>query len=135
MNTSDKADVKSVEDGDSSLKRVQSLEEKAKEVVLQKPKGNTVSVTVYMESQCPDTTGFIKRQLVPTFEKLQSAERINFTIVPFGKAHCERKDDNYLLVSHFSLKIRFVKKYENIFLLKKVILLNLSQKFQKGKQE
>uniref|UniRef100_A0A915DDR6 Uncharacterized protein n=1 Tax=Ditylenchus dipsaci TaxID=166011 RepID=A0A915DDR6_9BILA len=35
-------------------------------------KGNVVDLTVFMEAQCPDTTGFIKR-------------RVNVTVVPFGK--------------------------------------------------
>lgn len=50
--------------------------------------GNVVSLVVYMESQCPDTTGFIKRNLVPTWKKLGHLNRLNVTIVPFGKAKC-----------------------------------------------
>ncbi len=55
-------------------------------------KGNTVALAVYMEAQCPDTTGFVKRQLVPTWEKIGYTHRILLHLVPFGKAKCERKD-------------------------------------------
>lgn len=57
---------------------------------------NTIFLTVYMESQCPDTTSFIKRQLMPTFENLINIERINYTIVPFGKATCDKIDNDFV---------------------------------------
>jgi hypothetical protein len=41
-----------------------------------------------MESQCPDTTGFIKRNLLPTWKKLGHLNRLNVTIFAFGKAKC-----------------------------------------------
>lgn len=49
---------------------------------------NVVSLVVYMEAQCPDTTGFIRRNLLPTWNKLGHLNRMNVTIVPFGKAKC-----------------------------------------------
>jgi interferon gamma-inducible protein 30 len=56
--------------------------------------GNTVHVSIYMEAQCPDTSRFIKRQLVPTWQRLRSTGRVEFNIVPFGKARCEPVNDN-----------------------------------------
>ncbi|KAK0394715.1 hypothetical protein QR680_000894 [Steinernema hermaphroditum] len=51
--------------------------------------GNTLNLAVYMESQCPDTTRFIHKQLTPTWALLSSTQRIDLTVVPFGKARCE----------------------------------------------
>lgn len=63
--------------------------------MLKKSKEKDVFLEVYMEAQCPDTTAFIKRQLIPTWEKLKSTERLNVSIIPFGKATCERKNDDF----------------------------------------
>jgi len=57
--------------------------------------GNTVSIVVYMEAQCPDTTGFIRRNLVPTWKKLGHLNRLNVTVVPFGKASCVPAGDDF----------------------------------------
>ncbi|TMS34520.1 hypothetical protein L596_002096 [Steinernema carpocapsae] len=51
--------------------------------------GNTLELAIYMESQCPDTTRFIKKQLTPTWQQLGSTGRVTLTVVPFGKARCE----------------------------------------------
>lgn len=51
--------------------------------------GNVIHVSIFMEAQCPDTSRFIKRQLVPTWQRLRSTNRVEFTLVPFGKARCE----------------------------------------------
>uniref|UniRef100_A0A183CAJ9 Gamma-interferon inducible lysosomal thiol reductase n=1 Tax=Globodera pallida TaxID=36090 RepID=A0A183CAJ9_GLOPA len=55
-------------------------------------KGNTVHLTVYMEAQCPDTTGFIRRQLLPAWSRLGATNRVNVSIVPFGKARCAQTE-------------------------------------------
>lgn len=61
-----------------------------------KQKGNVVLLTLYIESQCPDTTGFIKRQLMPTWRRLSSTKRLNVQIIPFGKASCTQEDGDYI---------------------------------------
>ncbi|CAK5050032.1 unnamed protein product [Meloidogyne enterolobii] len=58
-------------------------------------KANVVQVTIYMEAQCPDTTGFIRRQLLPSWSRLSSTRRLNVTLVPFGKASCVAEEDDY----------------------------------------
>uniref|UniRef100_A0A915P253 Gamma interferon inducible lysosomal thiol reductase n=1 Tax=Meloidogyne floridensis TaxID=298350 RepID=A0A915P253_9BILA len=58
-------------------------------------KANVVQVTIYMEAQCPDTTGFIRRQLLPSWSRLSSTRRLNITLVPFGKASCVAEEDDY----------------------------------------
>ncbi|CAD5212811.1 unnamed protein product [Bursaphelenchus okinawaensis] len=63
--------------------------------VAKKPTGNTVTLEVYMEAQCPDTSAFIHRQLVPTWAKLGHLQRINVTIVPFGKASCTPNGEDF----------------------------------------
>uniref|UniRef100_A0A1I7ZPV3 Gamma interferon inducible lysosomal thiol reductase n=1 Tax=Steinernema glaseri TaxID=37863 RepID=A0A1I7ZPV3_9BILA len=57
--------------------------------------GNNVNLAVYMESQCPDTTRFIHKQLTPTWKLLSSTQRIDLTVVPFGKARCEPDGDDF----------------------------------------
>lgn len=46
---------------------------------------DTVKVSVYYESLCPDSVAFIDNQLVPTFKKLSKA--IDLDLVPYGKAN------------------------------------------------
>lgn len=58
-------------------------------------KANVVYLTVYMEAQCPDTTGFIRRQLLPSWSRLGSTNRLSVAIVPFGKASCSHENDDY----------------------------------------
>ncbi|KAI6180846.1 Gamma interferon inducible lysosomal thiol reductase [Aphelenchoides besseyi] len=57
--------------------------------------GNVVSITVYMEAQCPDTTGFVRRNLLPTWRKLAHTSRLNVTIIPFGKATCQPQGEDF----------------------------------------
>ncbi|KAI1726828.1 gamma interferon inducible lysosomal thiol reductase (GILT) domain-containing protein [Ditylenchus destructor] len=78
-----------------SEKKFQSGEGEVEEQRKPRKKGNVISLTVYMEAQCPDTTGFIKRQLLPSLDKLRSTKRIDVNLIPFGKASCERKDDDF----------------------------------------
>lgn len=63
--------------------------------LLSKKEENEIFLTVYIESQCPDTTYFIKRQLIPTFENLKNIKRVIYTIVPFGKAECYKIIDDF----------------------------------------
>lgn len=76
-------------------KKFQSVEGEVEDQRKPRKKGNVISLTVYMEAQCPDTTGFIKRQLLPSWEKLRSTKRIDINLIPFGKASCERKADDF----------------------------------------
>ncbi|KAF7639263.1 hypothetical protein Mgra_00001225, partial [Meloidogyne graminicola] len=62
---------------------------------LPKKKANIVQIIIYMEAQCPDTTGFIRRQLLPSWSRLGSTKRLNITLVPFGKASCVEEADDY----------------------------------------
>jgi len=63
--------------------------------ILSKIKGNVVSLTVYMEAQCPDTTGFVKRQLLPSWRRLGPTKRLSVTLIPFGKASCSFENEDY----------------------------------------
>ncbi|KAI6232701.1 Interferon gamma-inducible thiol reductase [Aphelenchoides fujianensis] len=60
-----------------------------------KPAGNVVSLAVYMEAQCPDTTGFVRRNLMPTWRKLGHLNRLNVTVIPFGKATCTPAGEDF----------------------------------------
>uniref|UniRef100_A0A7E4WDL4 Gamma-interferon-inducible lysosomal thiol reductase n=1 Tax=Panagrellus redivivus TaxID=6233 RepID=A0A7E4WDL4_PANRE len=66
----------------------------AKEIV-DTQSGNSVHIAVYMEAQCPDTSRFIKKHLVPTWQRLRSTGRVEIALVPFGKARCERVGDDF----------------------------------------
>lgn len=57
--------------------------------------GNTVEVGVYMEAQCPDTTRFVTKQLLPTWNQLRTSGRVKLNIVPFGKARCQQVNDDF----------------------------------------
>uniref|UniRef100_A0A183CP93 Gamma-interferon inducible lysosomal thiol reductase n=1 Tax=Globodera pallida TaxID=36090 RepID=A0A183CP93_GLOPA len=86
--------VKSTEEGEKRvIQKPPFLEEGefGHKTTLQK-KGNTVYLTVYMEAQCPDTTGFIRRQLLPAWSRLGATNRVNVSIVPFGKARCAQTE-------------------------------------------
>ncbi|VDN42599.1 unnamed protein product [Gongylonema pulchrum] len=52
-------------------------------------------MAVYIEAQCGDTSRFVHRQLLPTWEKLSVTNRISLKIVPFGKATCQPTGDDY----------------------------------------
>ncbi|VDN44087.1 unnamed protein product [Gongylonema pulchrum] len=56
---------------------------------------NKVNLAVYIEAQCGDTSRFVHRQLLPTWEKLSVTNRISLKIVPFGKATCQPTGDDY----------------------------------------
>jgi interferon gamma-inducible protein 30 len=74
-------------------KDTKEVEPKPKEVP-SKP-GNTVAIGIYMEAQCPDTTRFITKQLIPTWNQLRTSGRLQMTIVPFGKARCQQVDNDF----------------------------------------
>ncbi|PAV68408.1 hypothetical protein WR25_09755 [Diploscapter pachys] len=59
------------------------------------PKLNSVNLEIYMESQCPDTSRFMHKQMMPAWEKLSHTGRIDLTIIPFGKARCVEKGGDY----------------------------------------
>jgi hypothetical protein len=89
------------ESGGNVIKSVNTLPKPPQEVLknevnerIDSQTGNTVHVSIYMEAQCPDTSRFIKRQLIPTWQRLRSTGRVEFNIVPFGKARCEPAGDN-----------------------------------------
>lgn len=54
---------------------------------------DTVKVSVYYESLCPDSVAFIDDQLVPTFRKLSKA--IDIDLVPYGKANQSQHKDHW----------------------------------------
>ncbi|CAI4232180.1 unnamed protein product [Auanema sp. JU1783] len=58
-------------------------------------KMNTVNLEIYMESQCPDTSRFIHKQLNKAWASLGDTGRIDMTIIPFGKARCIEKGDDF----------------------------------------
>uniref|UniRef100_A0AC34QGA4 Gamma interferon inducible lysosomal thiol reductase n=1 Tax=Panagrolaimus sp. JU765 TaxID=591449 RepID=A0AC34QGA4_9BILA len=63
--------------------------------VIDTQSGNVVHVSIYMEAQCPDTSRFISKQLLPTFQHLKSTGRVEIELVAFGKARCERTGDDF----------------------------------------
>lgn len=56
---------------------------------------NVVDVAVYIEAQCSDTSRFVHKQLLPTWEKLADTNRMKLMVVPFGKARCQPRGDDY----------------------------------------
>ncbi|KAJ1367470.1 hypothetical protein KIN20_028384 [Parelaphostrongylus tenuis] len=52
------------------------------------PKVNKVSLEIYMESKCPDTSRFMHKQLMKSWSMLSNTGRIELTMIPFGKARC-----------------------------------------------
>uniref|UniRef100_A0A0K0E625 Gamma interferon inducible lysosomal thiol reductase GILT n=1 Tax=Strongyloides stercoralis TaxID=6248 RepID=A0A0K0E625_STRER len=56
---------------------------------------NKVSISIYMEAQCPDTTHFIHKHLLTTWEHLGKTGMIDLKIIPFGKARCEGFNNDY----------------------------------------
>ncbi|KAK6738225.1 hypothetical protein RB195_020373 [Necator americanus] len=61
----------------------------------EEPKLNTVKLEVYLESMCPDTSRFIHTQLVKAWTILSPTKRVELTLVPFGKARCVAKGDDF----------------------------------------
>lgn len=59
------------------------------------PKLNTVRLEIYMESQCPDTSRFFHKQMMKAWASLGHTNRIDLTLVPFGKARCVSKGDDF----------------------------------------
>ncbi|GMT12972.1 hypothetical protein PFISCL1PPCAC_4269, partial [Pristionchus fissidentatus] len=77
--------------------------------------GNVVQLEVFMEAQCPDTSRygfgrerqygsrrgrdmcrFVRSQLMPAWKALSSTGRVDWQLVPFGKARCvERSDGDF----------------------------------------
>lgn len=72
-----------------NIDQVRDLPKPAKEII-DTQSGNVIHVAIYMEAQCPDTSRFIKRQLVPTWQHLKNTGRVEYEIIPFGKARCEK---------------------------------------------
>ncbi|KHN73460.1 GILT-like protein C02D5.2, partial [Toxocara canis] len=56
--------------------------------------GNIVTASFYIEAQCPDTTRFVHSQLWQAWQKLSSSNRIQWILVPFGKAQCLLQSNN-----------------------------------------
>ncbi|KAJ8684260.1 hypothetical protein QAD02_020052 [Eretmocerus hayati] len=71
---------------------VQELAESVK--VVDETNVHQVLITVYYEALCPDSKSFIKTELIPTYNKLEDAVRIQ--LIPYGKAETIIQDDNYL---------------------------------------
>ncbi|KAK6046356.1 gamma interferon inducible lysosomal thiol reductase [Cooperia oncophora] len=59
------------------------------------PKLNTVKLEVYMESQCPDTSRFLHKQLMKAWSLLSQTGRVELVLIPFGKARCTAKDNDF----------------------------------------
>ncbi|VDK85858.1 unnamed protein product [Litomosoides sigmodontis] len=57
--------------------------------------GNVVNLAIYIEAQCPDSSRFVHRQLLPTWRELSVTNRILVKIVPFGKARCDPIDSDF----------------------------------------
>uniref|UniRef100_A0A0N4ZAU0 Gamma-interferon-inducible lysosomal thiol reductase n=1 Tax=Parastrongyloides trichosuri TaxID=131310 RepID=A0A0N4ZAU0_PARTI len=57
--------------------------------------GEKILISIYMEAQCPDTTHFIHKHLVTTWNNLGSTGLLNVQIIPFGKARCEAVGDDF----------------------------------------
>ncbi|GMS82866.1 hypothetical protein PENTCL1PPCAC_5041 [Pristionchus entomophagus] len=55
--------------------------------------GNVVRLDVYMEAQCPDTSRFVRAQLMPAWKKLSQTGRVDWNLIPFGKARCVERED------------------------------------------
>lgn len=55
-----------------------------------------IDLSIYYESQCPDSKSFIIDQLLPTLGILQ--DYIDLKLIPFGKAHSI--DDNHFECQH-----------------------------------
>ncbi|VDM77094.1 unnamed protein product [Strongylus vulgaris] len=62
---------------------------------IEKPKINSVKLDVYIASQCPDTTRFVRTQLMKAWSMLSHTGRIELTMVPFGKARCIARGDDF----------------------------------------
>lgn len=58
------------------------------------PKLNSVRLEIYMESQCPDTSRFVHKQLMKAWSLLSHTGRVELVLIPFGKARCVAKGDN-----------------------------------------
>ncbi|CAD6188406.1 unnamed protein product [Caenorhabditis auriculariae] len=59
------------------------------------PPTNTVRVELFVESQCPDTSRFIRKQLKTTWDALSNTGRIELSVVPFGKARCVPRGNDF----------------------------------------
>lgn len=59
----------------------------------------SVHVELYYESLCPDCTGFITKQLYPTWNKLKGTQTLSISLYPFGNAR-ETKLANGTYVYH-----------------------------------
>uniref|UniRef100_A0A0N4U339 GILT-like protein F37H8.5 n=1 Tax=Dracunculus medinensis TaxID=318479 RepID=A0A0N4U339_DRAME len=58
--------------------------------------GNKKSqLSVYLEAQCGDSTHFLLSQLKPFWLEFIQSERIDFEIIPFGKARCVPVVDDF----------------------------------------
>ncbi|CAJ0604660.1 unnamed protein product [Cylicocyclus nassatus] len=59
------------------------------------PKLNSVKLDIYLASQCPDTTRFIRTQLMKAWSLLSHTHRVELTLVPFGKARCVSRGEDF----------------------------------------
>lgn len=61
------------------------------QLALSKTKGSPVLITVYYEALCPDSKGFIRQQLFPTYRKIPNLVELEF--FPYGKAETTLNPD------------------------------------------
>uniref|UniRef100_A0A914WSP6 GILT-like protein C02D5.2 n=1 Tax=Plectus sambesii TaxID=2011161 RepID=A0A914WSP6_9BILA len=72
-----------------------SLFRKAVDLPTRASAKSIVNLDAYIEAKCPDTTRFVQSQLWPTWQKLGKSARFHVTLIPFGKARCHPKDDDF----------------------------------------
>lgn len=64
------------------------------QLAFSRTKGSPVVVSVFYEALCPDSKGFIIRQLVPTFKTIPNL--IEIELIPYGKADTKTEPDGSL---------------------------------------
>lgn len=62
---------------------------------IKEPVVNMVKLDIYMEAQCPDTSRFFRQQLKKAWDLLGNLNRIELNIIPFGKARCTEKGNDF----------------------------------------
>ncbi|EGT52180.1 hypothetical protein CAEBREN_01590 [Caenorhabditis brenneri] len=62
---------------------------------IEKPVENMIKLDIYMEAQCPDTSRFFRQQLKKAWDLLGRLNRIELNIIPFGKARCTEKGNDF----------------------------------------
>ncbi|XP_066582335.1 gamma-interferon-inducible lysosomal thiol reductase-like isoform X2 [Prorops nasuta] len=77
------------------ISQLDSGEREASEILLSSKtkEKQKIHVTVYYEALCSDSRGFILKQLVPTFLKIE--EYLQVELIPYGKAETRNIDGRY----------------------------------------